>query len=52
MGDEKIRRDREIEINSQIGALWTLVLYLNNEERRYLRNKLEKIVCELKALER
>ena len=52
MENTKIRRDREIEINNQIEALWTLVLYLNSEERKYLMNKLEKIICELKALGR
>jgi len=47
-----IREDMKGRMDGMIDRIWMLVRYLNNEERRLLTQKLEKLICELKALER
>ena len=48
----EIRGGREIEMDNLIDRIWVLMLYCNKDERKMMREKLERVINEIKKLEK
>jgi len=46
-----IRGEAVVVISNLIDDLWKLLPLINSEERKYLREKLERVIDELKILD-